>query len=212
MATWGPTAIAANGDDGHRLGSDWFASQCYMGKDVADSFDSGFRFLNVTVLAGSTIDSATLTIRSRATQTAATDTHFTVAGDDVDDAAAWSATSRPDQITQTTATVAWNPAAWVNDTAYGITITSIIAEIVARAGWASGNDLRLAVLDNGSSNSVVLRAWDFSDEYGIATLTIAYTAASGGLTFAATDAQGTQADATSGFRTMAATVTDNLNA
>ena len=37
-------------------------------------------------------------------------------------------------------------------------------------------------------------------------------AAASGLTFAATDAQGTQADATGGFRTMAATVTDNLNA
>jgi len=53
---------------------------------------------------------------------------------------------------------------------------------------------------------------DTSTSWAHGLMSFKAVASGAGLTFAATDAQGTQADATGGFRTMAATVTDNLNA
>ena len=216
MATWGPTGIAATADDGTE-GEDntWTNYPPIMGDDSTINKHGGFRFPNVTVAQGSTVSSATLRFRAERLNGTVTSVHLTVYGDDADDAAAWSSTSRPSQITQTTASVDWDPAAWVADSYYTVTITDIVQEIVSRGGWASGNAMRFAVLDDSSTDSNFIRCYDYTDGGGAnynVQLTIEYTAGGAGLTFTATDAQGTQADTTAGFRTMAATVTDNLNA
>ncbi|MFW9899899.1 MAG: hypothetical protein ACFFDY_01270 [Candidatus Thorarchaeota archaeon] len=53
----------------------------------------------------------------------------------------------------TTASVNWNnEGAWTLDTAYDSPdIKTIIQEIVNRGGWASGNDIQILVMENGSS-------------------------------------------------------------
>jgi len=205
---------AATADDGYEEAA---ASWAIYPLIVGDTYNAGIRFPSVTVPQGATITSATITLHAERFSGTITNVHAIQKGDDVDDAAAWSSTSRPSQITPTTASgVDWDPTAWTSNAAYVLpAITDIVQEIVSRAGWASGNAMRFAILDDGSSASAYARGWEYGDGGGETynpKLTIEYTEGGAGLTFTATDAQGTQADTTAGFRTMAATVTDNLNA
>jgi hypothetical protein len=185
MATWGPTVIAATADDGTETVGDntWTNYPPIMGDDSGINKHGGFRFPNVTVAQGSTVSSATLRFRAERLNGAATSVHLTVYGDDADDAAAWSSTSRPSQITQTTASVDWDPAAWVPNSYYTVTITGIVQEIVSRGGWASGNAMRFAVLDDSSTDSNFIRCYDYTDGGGAnynVQLTIDYTEAAAG--------------------------------
>lgn len=63
-------------------------------------------------------------------------------GDAVDNAAAWSSGSRPDQITKTTAST---PVQFSlpDQTVVTHDVTAIVQEIISRSGWASGNALRI---------------------------------------------------------------------
>jgi len=88
-------------------------------------------------------------------------------------------------------------------TVTGNSQTELASGLYDQDGWAIGYKLASATM----TMSVVT-----GNLCGGVAFAVKAAAASGGLTFAATDAQGTQADATGGFRTMAATVTDNLNA
>ena len=211
MATWGPTSIAADADDVYDQTAALVTTASYVGNN-GEALAMGFRFLNVTVPAGATIDSATLTLRARNLYGTVTFVHGTFYGFDTDDAPAWNdAGGEPSVVTRTTASLAFDPAAWVTDTDYTYAVKDLVAEIVARAGWGTGNDIGIVCVNNGSTSGSFVRVYGYGEAV-TETLTIAYTEASGGLTFAATDAQGTQADTTAGFRTMAATLTDNLNA
>ena len=69
-------------------------------------------------------------------------------GDDVDDAAVWSAGNKPSGVTKTTANTAL--AFGTNDTFVSQDVTGIVQEIVNRAGWVSGNDMRFALLNTGA--------------------------------------------------------------
>ena len=148
----------------------------YMSSDATggDQDWAGFRFQNVTVPQGATINSATLTFTAK---NSVNETSFRgrVYGDDVDDAPAWGASDSPKDVTTTTASTNWDPAAWVVDTEYGVTVTSIIQEIVNRGGWASGQDLRLVVHPDADSGGWV-SCYDYNGSSAKATkLDIDYT-------------------------------------
>lgn len=118
-------------------------------------YNGGVRFQTVAIPQGSTINSATLTINlvvEIGTPTA------TIYGDDVDSAAAWSNTSRPSQITQTTASASFAPSGTGDKT---IDVASIVQEIVNRAGWVSGNDMRFGVISTSAAYSY-FSAYDFN--------------------------------------------------
>jgi hypothetical protein len=183
MATWGPTGIAATNDDGYQTGSAaWATNGIFIGNDGSAGLHGGFRFLNVTVPAGSTINSATITIHARSVSGTVTNVHATFRGYDVDDAAQWlnSTGPMPFQADKTTASADFDPTAWVDGTDYSYTITSIVAEIVARAGWASGSDLSICLMDDSSTASNFVRAYDYGDGDAVVRLTIDYTEAAAG--------------------------------
>ena len=135
--------------------------------------DPFFRFLNVTVPQGATIDSATLTLNITDV-TGAPDT--TLYGVDVDDAAAFADPGNlPSAATRTTASADPDPASAGTKV---ITITTIVQEIVDRGGWASGNAMAFVVADNAGSGDNTWSVEDYEDEEGTAkaTLDITYTA------------------------------------
>lgn len=141
--------IAANADDGYESNSaNWFfaydANQ--IGRQAATVAHAGLRWQTLAIPNTATVSAATLTVR--ATVRSGTPA-FRVYADDVDDAVAWSANNRPSGITKTTA------YADGTVTAVGagktVAITAPIAEVIARSGWASGNDLRVAVLNRATA-------------------------------------------------------------
>lgn len=176
MATFGPQACAENGGE-NTNGSSWvtnYASQQYAGRYNGDRH-AAFRFTSVGVPQGATITSATLIVDY--------DCDFNpidwrIYGEDVDDSAAFSggATRRPTQWTQTTGynAVTGNPSS-------SLPATAAVQEIVNRPGWASGADMALAIMNQGTVNTRFMCIEQIyrpgSDLQ--ATLTIVYTASSG---------------------------------
>jgi len=145
--TW--QVVTGNDDCWRRKVTDAFlldSVQQVVGRWSADyyGYGGGMRFTNVTIPAGSTIDSAYLKITCRAAR-AGTTVNSMISGEDVDDAATFSDVTDFDTryANHTTAVVYWNNiGAWSLDVEYSSPdIKSIIQEIVDRGGWASGNDI-----------------------------------------------------------------------
>ena len=109
-----------------------------------------------------------------------------VYGDDQDNAPAWGASDRPNQITNTTASTTVtnmsDPGSGnqIPD-ANGIDIAAIVEEICARAGWSANNGMRFNVA--GEANAEYFAFFDSSDATGQEALLDAfYTTAGGGAT------------------------------
>lgn len=162
--------VASTADDGLEIVSlsNWTNNNAQIAFGRFDGsggvIHSGVRFNNVTIAQGATISNAYLQVFGNNTFSSnPTLVQGIIVGDDVDDAAAWDSSSRPSQITATSATVQWDPSTWVDDWNSSPAITSIIQEIVNRGGWSSGNDLRIAIRDDGSADP---RAASFQDYSG----------------------------------------------
>lgn len=150
--------IAANGDDAHSV---WYGSgavfQSFYGGANLLSFGragtafayAGVRFQTIAVPVGATINSATLTIRVNSVTGTPNINFF---GNDTDDAAVWANPgNRIKNITKTTASV--NKTTWSAGADNDITVTDLVAEIVARAGWASNNDMAFGFFNNAGSGN-----------------------------------------------------------
>ena len=141
---------------------------------------SGYRFTGVTIAGGSTIDTATVTLKAQAPlgtvwltklRAHAHDNSptFTTTDGDVDARAA------------TTAGTDWDPPAWVDNTSYtSPSIVAVIQEIIDRAGWASGNALSILHRNDGSADLSII-IFDSYDALpaDAPKLDITYTAAAG---------------------------------
>jgi hypothetical protein len=116
------------------------------------SLGGGMRFTSVTIPQGATIDTAYITLICSVT-TSSTTVNTDLTGEDIDDAATFSAIANYNARTRTTALVAWDSIpGWTGGTSYNTpSITSIIQEIVDRGGWASGQDMVVFWEDGGSS-------------------------------------------------------------
>lgn len=192
MATWGPTVIAANGDDGWEANRT-DASVAIAGMDAdglplggknSDYHDAGFRFQNVTVPKGSTIGSAHLELYRNWDNSIGT-LSGTVYAEDVDDAVTFTG-GVPGELynkTKTTANAAFDIDCSVG---YGTAISSdlkaVIQEIVDRDGWASGQDIMLIWWFTGTPDGTYCEVKDYSTANGThnARLTITYTEGAGG--------------------------------
>ena len=80
------------------------------------------------------------------------------------------------------------------------------------AGHQDWGGMTMRVMSNPGTYTSAITVASATDLWVADVIAFKEAVASGGLTFAATDAQGTQADSTGGFRTMAAALSDNLNA
>lgn len=148
MATYN-LAIASDADDGHEQdGTDWMdrAAEGYPSGEYFSVLQTNnpasdrlgaIRFPATGIPQGATITSATLTLAITAvTSVDATNSVLLVTGDDVDNSPALSGTHRPSSgWTNTTATATANGLA-IGDKA--IDVTSIVQEIVNRAGFSGG--------------------------------------------------------------------------
>lgn len=105
----------------------------------------GLRFLAVAVPAGSTITSATLTLKRDDGFGVTGTTWGSIAGYAADTVGALTS-NRPYAAAKTSASVAVTNSATV---AYDV--TAIVAEIIGRGGWVSGNNLAFATIPTGAN-------------------------------------------------------------
>lgn len=186
-------AVTADADDGHE---DWFGANHYWeierynfdgSHGIYDTLGShyyfpGWRFQAVpTITNADTVDLAVLTLTFNFNGGIDPEPATTVFGEDVDSSAAFSDTHYPNNMTQTTASAAF--PAWGNGVANGaknITVTSIIAEIVARAGWSPGNNISLFALFTKSGVGAYTYIDDFAGAGAEAALAIDFTVPAAG--------------------------------
>jgi len=140
-----------------------------------DTHDSIFRFSNCTIPAKAKIVSASIELCQVQT-VSGKDINLTIVGNDADNAVAPTNASEYQNLVLTAATVAWELEAI---TATGFLkspdITSIIQEIVDRAGWASGNAVQILVKNNNSGPGGYLLSYTYNQgaSYG-AKLNVEY--------------------------------------
>jgi len=111
----------------------------------------GMRFQNVTIPQGATITNAYIEFETDETNSTATDLTFW--GEDINNAPTFTtATNNISSRTKTSASVAWNNVpAWntVSEKHQTPDLSSVIQEIVNRAGWSSGNSMVIIVTGSG---------------------------------------------------------------
>ena len=79
-------------------------------------------------------------------------------------------------VLSTTAVVNWQPAAWTNNTTYDTPdLSTIIQEIIDRAGWVSGAHMQI-IMDNNGSSANAYRTFDsYTTAADAALLTVTYS-------------------------------------
>lgn len=128
-----------------------------------DEHSAAARFTSVTVPNAATISSATYRMTAQGTYDAGGNTvSFLVSAEASDNAPALTTDASSggslrvsgapaptvDRPRTTAVSAAWNQTAVIIDTEYSIDVTSVIQEIVNRAGWTSGNAILIIVDTN----------------------------------------------------------------
>lgn len=147
--------VSSSSDDAEELGTstDLTSPSLELTAGASGNQTVGMRFGNVPIPRGATIVAAYVQFTADASSSAAT--ALQIAGQAADSAPAFS--SGAGNITsrmRTQATVPWNPGAWTLVGEAGPAertpeIASVIQELVARPGWASGNALVIIVTGDG---------------------------------------------------------------
>ena len=131
-----------------------FDSDLEMSRDGTVPQIVGLRFRNITVPKGATITRAYVQFTSdqKVSSTAVT---VSISGEAADNSAAFTTTARGLSARAKTSAVPWAPAAWPTAGAAGVEqrtadLSSVVQQIVARPGWASGRALSLFVSGSGT--------------------------------------------------------------
>lgn len=170
--------IQQDSDDGSKASGLWsstsnFLSWCGVGDTVA------LRFSNVTIPAGSVINSATIQFTTPSFGDGNNGLKSKVYGIAEDNTATFS--SDPTGRTQTSSNIEWDQNSVVGNSTYtSPDISSVVQEVINRAGWASGNALGFLIVDGGSANNNTHLVDDYHwDTTKAALLTVTYTIPSG---------------------------------
>lgn len=171
------TTVAASADDARENSGVMGLTSSTMNLGGAP-VNFGFRFLNVTVPQGATINAGTKMTVDVPSTSADSPNGCGVMLEDADNAAAFTSTNN--DITNRTKTSA---ATWSGtDIGAGAKDTPDLAAqvqtVVNRAGWASGNAM-VVIVDGVQGSDLTVTAYDGTPA-SAATLTINYTSASGG--------------------------------
>lgn len=176
--------VAASGDDcSYRVSDgDWtiLAIACYMGDYNATYYnnESGFRFLNVTIPNGATIDVAYLSLYGYGSYDPTFPTLY-IKGEASDNPATYSTSANwlgRSYGSQTTnwAVSSFGIGSWNNTPS----IVDVVQEIVNRGGWASGQAMCFKIYDTTgyqARNQMDARSWDYDDHSLGAKLHIEYS-------------------------------------
>ena len=151
------TKRVSNGnDDWHLIGNtfDRTGDNVDWGNFSNQRIDGGFRFVNVTIPQGVTIDDAKLTWVSNSDKTGtpiATKIHCV----DSDNAVAPTNRDQHNALSRTSAFTAWATPNWSDGVTYhSADFTSAVKEVIDRGGWSSNNALIVLIDDNGTSNNI----------------------------------------------------------
>ncbi len=194
MSVFGPSTVAQDVEEqnaGSPLNDGTYLARIEIGRNSANTWHGGFRWTGVNVPQGATITTAKLDVLIIPTVWAGY-----VVGvycEDADNAAAFSGSHRPSQVTPTTAksTIsASDQTIGTAQTTVPITVTSLVQEIVDRTGWSNGNAMNFVMLNEaGGAGAYDYFAIDNVDGGYLpenpdppvgATLTITYTASATG--------------------------------
>ncbi len=143
--------IEANTDDAEERISD---GHMYLDSSDLEMVDDteyagyqtvGMRFQNLNLPQGADLTKAYLRFTAKDAKSGTC--NLTFYGQDENDAGTFTSTSyNISGRTKTTASVGWSPSAWTHRYVYDTPdISSVLEEIVGRAGWVSGNDIALIV-------------------------------------------------------------------
>lgn len=177
------SGVAASGDDGHAnlYTFDGTNTTWPLGNYLIAMTGANARFPSVNVPNAATITAADVDMKARSSNSSTT-VNVTIYAIDEDNHTAPTTLSEfnTDHSTHTTASVNWNNiSAWTSNVTYtSPDITSVIQEIVDRAGWAANQAMGLHFDENSSSSHRSADSYDGSD--GITTLNITYSAGGGG--------------------------------
>ena len=170
---------AANADDCCWSANRFSSSQLYIGRNnYSESNNAAFRFPNVTIPQGATIDSAVIALTASGYSGSNT-VNVLIHANDEDAAVAPTTKEAGAALVLTTANVAWAAiGVWQDKTQYDSPdIKTVIQEIVDREGWASGNALMVVLADNSSTAGRGPYAYDYGNPSYYAKLTINYSVA-----------------------------------
>lgn len=177
--------VGASTDDASQNGAGDNANLTLTEDYVGDfsgtgTWTSGSRFTTINIAKGSTIDTATISFKASWAGDAAVET--LIYGDDIDDSVTFSQAEGPTDrmAAKTTANITWDPGAWIGD-AFNASpdISTIIQEIIDRAGWSANNDLSILVTDDSGGSWESKEYYTFDNAAGDAPkLDITYTAGS----------------------------------
>lgn len=132
----------------------------------------GIRFTNVTIPQGATINTATITVDVE--DTVNDDPNENIYGNDVDNAGTFTSTNSDiSGRARTTAVVEWTATGVGAGTEVSPDISTVIQEIVNRAGWVSGNAIAL-IFDHLGTTNFAFTSYDGSTTLA-AKLDITYT-------------------------------------
>jgi type IV pilus assembly protein PilY1 len=145
-------------------------------------YQSGMRFLNVTIPKGATITLAQLVVVATAWKYGIPMPTIIMKGQDADNPSTFSTWADYLGRARTAAVVNWTPAAWVAGTTYtSPDIKTIIQAIVNRAGWASGNSLVIFWSDPPGYGGISALGWYSWDGGSGSQLHIEYSLGSPGM-------------------------------
>lgn len=136
-------------------------------------YHAAWRYASVNVPQGQALTSATHEIENISAINGAP-IGLDYFANDVDDAPIINTAGRPSQMTLTTASVAFPSAPGTGSEI--TTITSVVQEIVDRAGWVALNDMVIVLFEDGTSGTDYLT---MDNTAPIGTLEIIYPDASG---------------------------------
>lgn len=108
------------------------------------------RFTSIGIAQGATINTATITFTGQDSYDSGTAMSVSVGCEDVDSSAV--PTTDDENVANraasiTTAKTAWNIKAIVKDSTYQIDIKDAVKEVIDRAGWVSGNNIAVLVIN-----------------------------------------------------------------
>ncbi len=140
------------------------ASYVYFGRHtVSEGYYAGYRFNDIAIPQGATITTAYLVL-TQYTSYASAQPILKVAAQDIDDSPTFSSGNGPmDRSGQlTTAQIDWTPAAGTSDVQFqSPDITSVVQEVINRAGWVSGNSLSIILAPNEAAVDHRRRSWAY---------------------------------------------------
>lgn len=151
-----------------------------------DEYSAGVRFTGVTIAQGTTITSATFSMRANATYNAGSNVvAYIVCCQAADNAGALVASGSTDldggtRAGTTADSGTWTQTSVTGGTRYSVDITASVQEVINRAGWVSGN--AIVVLVDTHANTTVGEWQDYDANSATLgpRLDIVYGAAGGG--------------------------------